>query len=311
MYLVVVVGVSIPTAPLCTSIVAFSVVVAVVVCRSCVDQKWSFLFALQKVLSYQTICQRLGPARKAPRGRGGCCSSQAFCWLVKICWHMRWCFCCSCRCSCCFAHQQINAMGPPVNIDKIAVVFSTKRVNGLWLEIRLEKHPRKSRIPTIPRIILVAISNFTCQLPCGLMIPDHSELYCPLQIKVSVDQSLSLSLSAIACKQGKTAAYSAAALEEYQKHRVVLSRYLLAWAIGSASRQRGPLKRSFKASRMFNLIMLKWIHFISFSYANPHSYGPLERIAAAEEPKLFQFLAEIRYTFIEPVTNCWRPFCSC
>lgn len=123
---VVVVGVSIPTAPLCTSIVAFSLVVAVVVCRSCVDQKWSFLFALQKVLSYQTICQRLGPARKAPRGRGGCCSSQAFCWLVKICWHMRWCFCCCCRCSCCFAHQQINAMGPPVKIDKIAVLFSTK-----------------------------------------------------------------------------------------------------------------------------------------------------------------------------------------
>lgn len=123
---VVVVGVSIPTAPLCTSIVAFSLVVAVVVCRSCVDQKWSFLFALQKVLSYQTICQRLGPARKAPRGRGGCCSSLAFCWLVKICWHMRWCFCCCCRCSCCFAHQQINAMGPPVKIDKIAVLFSTK-----------------------------------------------------------------------------------------------------------------------------------------------------------------------------------------
>lgn len=60
------------------------------------------------------------------------------------------------------------------------------------------------------------------------MIPDHSKLYCPLQIKVSVDQSLSLSL---ACEQGKTAAYSAAAAaapEQYQKHRVVLSRYLLA-----------------------------------------------------------------------------------
>lgn len=92
---------------------------------------------------------------------------------------------------------------------------------------------------------------------------------------------LPFSLSPIACEQGKTAAYSAAALEEYQKHRVVLSRYLLAWAIGSASGQRGPLKRSFKASRMFNLIMLKWIYFISFSYANPHSYGPVERIVAA------------------------------
>lgn len=140
---VVAVVVSIPTAPLCTSIVAFSVV-AVVVCRSCVDQKWSFLFALQKVLSYQTICQRLGPARKAPRGRGGCCSSQAFCWLVKICWHMRWCFCCCCRCSCCFAHQQINALGPPVKINKIAVLFLTKSRESSVTRNKTRKTPKRS-----------------------------------------------------------------------------------------------------------------------------------------------------------------------
>lgn len=58
----VVVAVSIPSSSLC--IVAFSAVVAFAV-SPVRRPKMGFSFCITKVLSYQTICQRLGPARHA------------------------------------------------------------------------------------------------------------------------------------------------------------------------------------------------------------------------------------------------------